>query len=121
MGTSVLLALALLQIKHWYIDFVNQTQEEVDHKGIYKDWLGVKHSVKHGFGTFICLTMVTGWEYFIYAFILGVFDAVIHYHVDWVKMNYGCRDIKEKAFWVNLGLDQMVHQLTYVGIAWAMM
>jgi len=33
--------LVLLQIKHWYIDFVNQNEEEVKHKGIYFDWLGI--------------------------------------------------------------------------------
>jgi uncharacterized metal-binding protein len=121
MGTSVLLALALLQIKHWYIDFINQTDEEVQYKAIYKDWRGMKHSVKHGIGTTICLTMITGWTYFIYALILGIIDSFIHYHIDWAKMNYGNRDIKTKEFWVYLGADQMAHQLTYIGIAWAMM
>jgi len=121
MGTSILLALVLLQFKHWYIDFINQTDEEVAHKGIYKDWLGIKHSVKQGVGTAICLLMVTGWTYFVYAVILGIIDAFLHYHIDWAKMNWGNRDIKTKAFWVHLGLDQMLHQLTYIGIAWAMM
>ena len=49
---AVLLLLVLLQIKHWYIDFVDQDDEEVKHKGIYLDWLGVKHSLKQGVGTF---------------------------------------------------------------------
>jgi len=49
----MMFVLILLQIKHWYIDFVNQTEEEVKHKGIYLDWIGIKHSAKHGVATFV--------------------------------------------------------------------
>jgi hypothetical protein len=117
---SVLALLALLQIKHWYIDFVNQTDEEVKHKGIYGDWRGVKHSLKHGIATMLCLASITGWEYIVFCFVLGLFDFVAHYHIDWTKMNYGNRDITTPAFWNHLGLDQMAHQIIYIGIAWAM-
>jgi hypothetical protein len=116
-----LLLLVLLQIKHWYIDFVNQSMEEVEHKGIYWDWLGMKHSVKQGLGTVACLLLITGWEYLPFCLILGTLDAILHYNIDWAKMNWGNRDIQTPAFWAHLGLDQMLHQLTYIGIAWAMM
>ena len=110
--------LILLQIKHWYVDFVNQSMDEVNHKGIYMDWRGVKHSVKQGIGTLICLLLVTGWDYWLFCYILGAVDAILHYHIDWVKMNYGNRDIQNPKFWNHLGLDQMAHQLTYIGIAY---
>ena len=48
---------------------------------------------------------------------LAVGDFVLHYHIDYCKMHYGNRDIKTPAFWAQLGLDQMAHQLTYIGIA----
>jgi hypothetical protein len=114
----IITILVLLQIKHWYIDFVNQSEEEVNHKGIYLDWKGVKHSVKHGLGTFLCLFL------FVYdvevALILAAFDFVLHYHIDWIKMRFGNRDIYTKTFWAQLGLDQMAHQLTYLGIIYAL-
>lgn len=108
---EVFIILILLQIKHWYIDFVNQTDEEVAHKGDYLDWRGCRHSVKHGVATFLILFLFapTGWAVF-----LAVLDTVLHYHIDWLKMNKGNRDISTKQFWMHLGLDQMSHQLSYL-------
>ena len=108
---EIFIILILLQIKHWYIDFVNQTDEEVAHKGIYLDWRGITHSVKHGLATFVILFLFApfGWAVF-----LGIVDAVLHYHIDWAKMNKGNRDIRTKEFWNHLGLDQMAHQISYL-------
>lgn len=115
---SALLILALLQLKHWYVDFVIQTNEEVASKGIYGDQLGLWHSMKQGIGTLIAIIAVTGPTYLLYAMVLAVVDFVIHYQIDWVKMNYGNRDIRTPQFWNHLGLDQMAHQLTYIGIVY---
>lgn len=109
--------LILFQIKHWYIDFVNQSSDEVKHKGIYLNWIGAKHSVKHGIGTALVLWAVTGWTYIEFSLILGVFDFLVHYHIDWIKMKYGNQDITNPKFWNHLGLDQMAHQITYIFIA----
>jgi hypothetical protein len=110
--------LVLLQVKHWYIDFVNQSSEEVAHKGIYFNWLGVKHSVKQGIGTIACLLPFV--YYSEVAVVLGFIDFIFHYHIDYCKMHFGNRDIKTPAFWAQLGLDQMAHQLTYLGIVYAL-
>ena len=48
------------------------------------------------------------------AVILGLIDFVVHYHVDWIKMRFGNRDIKTPAFWAQLGLDQLAHYLCYL-------
>jgi hypothetical protein len=119
MTESILILLALLQVKHWYIDFVNQSTVEVASKGIYGDLAGINHSLKQGLGTMLCVVLVTGTPYIMYAAILGLLDLVLHYHIDWTKMNYGNRDITTPAFWNHLGLDQMAHQLTYLFIAFA--
>lgn len=113
--------LLLFQAKHWYIDFVNQSEEEVKHKGIYFDWRGVKHSVKHGIGTYIILIPFINIEWTLY---LAAIDFLIHYHIDWIKMKFGERDISKPAFWAQLGFDQFAHQVTYIfltfttGIIW---
>lgn len=114
---TVIVILILLQIKHWYVDFVNQSDEEVKYKGTYLDLRGVGHSFKHGLGTAAILGffIVPVW-----AIIMGILDFVSHYHIDWVKMNYGNRDISNKAFWNHLGADQMAHQLVYIFIAWTL-
>ena len=112
------LTLIFLQIKHWYIDFVNQSDEEVAHKGVYLNWLGMKHSLKHGLATFAILYAITGFNYLYFALFLAVVDFVTHYHIDWIKMNYGNRDIRTPQFWNHLGLDQMAHQICYIMIAY---
>ena len=113
----MMFVLILLQIKHWYIDFVDQTEEEIQHKGIYLDWRGIKHSVKHGVSTFVILWVVLGWVETDLAFALATVDFLLHYHIDWFKMNYGNRDIRTPQFWNHLGLDQMAHQIVYIIIA----
>ena len=117
MNEAVVLAFVLLFVKHWYIDFVNQSMEEVNGKGIYGNWLGIRHSLKHGAATaLVFLFLGCG---LIIAPLLGLIDFVIHYHTDWSKMNYGNRDITTPQFWNHLGLDQLVHYLTYLGLVYA--
>ena len=50
MSIELATLLALL-IKHWYIDFVNQTTIEVHGKGIYGNLHGLWHSAKQGIFT----------------------------------------------------------------------
>lgn len=113
---SVFLILVLLFIKHWYIDFVNQSQEEIKHKGIYLNWLGAKHSLKHGLATAIIFVFM-GFGSFS-AIALGIIDFTLHYHIDWVKVKYGNNDINSKQFWSHLGLDQLAHYLVYLFLIW---
>lgn len=100
----------LLQIKHWYIDFVLQTDEMVKGKGIYGNLQGILHSLQHGIATF-ALLLVFAPDL---AFSLAFLDFATHYHIDFIKVRFGCRDITKKAFWVQLGLDQLAHQITYI-------
>lgn len=113
----ILATLLLLFIKHWYVDFVNQTMEEVNHKGIYLDWRGVKHSVKHGMGTAIVFFIMT--DSFEGALFLGAVDFLLHYHIDWAKININKRwhyTIEDPKFWMWLGADQLAHSVVYLAL-----
>ena len=103
----------LLQIKHWYVDFVNQTDKEVQCKGTYLHWQGLKHSLKHGIATFSVFLIFFN---FYISSVVGIIDFLLHYHIDYCKMRFGNRDIKTKQFWIQLGLDQLAHQITYLGL-----
>ena len=109
----VLLTLICLQLKHWYIDFVNQTEEEIKAKVVYGK--SINHSAKHAIGTMIAIIIATGIDYISFAVILGFLDLMAHYHIDWVKARWG-----HTKFWPVVGLDQMAHQLTYIGIVYLM-
>jgi hypothetical protein len=116
MYTFILLTLVLLNIKHWYVDFVNQTMDEVHGKGIYGNWLGIRHSLKHALGTFLVIVLMGAG--LVGAGVLAMIDFVLHYHIDWAKMNWGNRDITNPEFWNHLGLDQMLHHFTYLGMVY---
>jgi hypothetical protein len=115
---QLLLLLALLQFKHWYVDFVDQTTEEIASKGIYGDQLGLNHSAKHAIGTMLCVLAITGIDYVTLAGVVAFVDFVLHYHIDYAKIQYGNGDIRTKQFWAHMGADQMAHQLTYLFIIW---
>jgi hypothetical protein len=116
MEIYILIMLALLFVKHWYVDFVNQSIEEVQTKGIYGRWPGICHSLKHGFGTWLVFWITTAEP--VFALFIGLIDFVLHYHIDWVKMKWGNRDIQNPRFWNHLGLDQLAHYLTYLGLVY---
>jgi len=110
---EILLLLTLFVVKHFIVDFVLQTQEEIEHKGTYLDYRGVTHSVKHGLGTLIILWAVGAS--FELSCLYGALDLLIHYHIDWAKMNMS-RNLtpQDRAFWTWLGFDQALHHLTYI-------
>ena len=116
MDEAILLTFVLLFIKHYIVDFVWQTDAEVKHKGIYGDWIGIGHSIKHGFATGI--VFFAAGPYPNEFWLMAIIDTVIHYHVDWAKMRFGCRDTSQTAFWNQLGLDQLAHYLTYALLVW---
>jgi hypothetical protein len=115
---EILILLTLLQIKHWLIDFVYQTDDMIQYKGLYGAGAGVEHSFWHGAATVMILMLFTPIEW---AVILAFVDFIVHYHVDFLKMRYGEQDITNKKFWHHLGFDQMLHQLTYIGIIYALL
>lgn len=114
MVDTVLILLSLLFIKHYYVDFIDQTNDEVKYKGIYLHLDGVGHSISHGSITAVLLCFFTTIEF---AFFIGFCEILVHYHIDYVKTKYGNKDIQNSKFWYHLGLDQLLHYLTYLGIA----
>jgi hypothetical protein len=119
MFDSIFILLGLLFVKHWYIDFINQSMEEVHGKGIYGNAYGLMHSIKHGVATFVIFLAFT--YNFPFSVIIGFIDFAIHYHVDWAKININKRwnyTVENPKFWAWLGADQLAHSLTYLGLVW---
>ncbi len=88
-------------------------------KGYWGHLGGILHAIVHGFGTYIILAFVI----FPWAFPLAIVDFILHYHIDWAKMKlcrvYNLKPDNSEWYWHLLGLDQLLHGLTYVGIIWA--
>jgi Protein of unknown function (DUF3307) len=116
----VLLVLMLLAIKHFIVDFPLQAYPyQYNNKGTYGHPGGLLHSGLHGIGTLIALSVVIAP---ITALMYAAIDAVVHYHIDWAKMNInkktGWGPTTHEEFWTLLGLDQLLHTLTYLWIVW---
>lgn len=111
-----LILMMLLQVKHYVADFVIQTYAQTVRKGIYKDPVGISHSVDHSIGSLIVLFLAS----FIVplslplVILLCLIEGAIHYHIDWTKVHYGIKDITKPLFWNQFGIDQLAHQLTYL-------
>jgi hypothetical protein len=119
MFDSIFVILGLLFVKHWYIDFVNQSMEEVVGKGIYGNPYGIMHSLKHGIATAAIFMLAI--QNFEISWIMGMIDMAIHYHVDWAKININKKynyTTDHPKFWAWLGADQLAHSLTYLFLLW---
>jgi len=111
-------ALLGLFIKHFICDFPLQMFPWMYlNKGRYLHPGGIVHAGVHGIGTLIVLS-------FFFEIKLSIFyaliDMLVHYHIDWAKMNlsrhYDLKPNNSEWFWVLLGLDQLLHHLTYFAI-----
>jgi hypothetical protein len=121
-----LAAIAILMVKHTVADFFLQTPYQYCNKGTYGHPGGFLHA-----GIHVALTplayLVLAPASLLLALGITASEFVIHYHVDWAKEQYGRRlkaTPQTATYWHALGLDQLAHGLTYVGIVavlvWAM-
>lgn len=117
---SILILLLLFQIKHWYADFCIQTYSQTVRKGIYADPVGISHSLDHVILTMICFLFFNFYFHIPITtiLILSLIEGFIHYHIDWVKVKFGSKDITKPLFWNQFGLDQLAHQITYLGMVY---
>lgn len=108
---------ALLFVKHFFVDFPLQGPFQYQNKGYYGHLGGIQHSSYHALGTFVVFSFFGNIGL---AAILALIDGVVHYHVDWAKVNIN-KAMKwgpttHEQFWWLLGFDQLIHCLTYVGL-----
>jgi hypothetical protein len=115
MNTTLSLLLVLFT-KHFVVDFLLQRPYQYLNKGTYGHPGGVLHAGLHGTATMLCLALF-GYSMEL-AMILGLLDTVLHYHIDWAKVNinrhYGWTATTHEEFWWLMGLDQLLHTLTYI-------
>lgn len=116
----ILTAMALLLIKHAVADFLLQTAYQRATKGIYGALGGLTHSASHILLTAPILLLFFQLSPGRLAAILAA-EFVLHYHFDWLKDQAVKRrgwTSHDTPFWWALGLDQLMHGLTYVAIVW---
>jgi hypothetical protein len=111
---TLIVLLLLLQVKHLVIDWILQPPWMWRNKGSYGHYGGVVHAAFNAIGTYACFLVITTNP------LVLLLDFVIHYHIDWAKMNitrltkWGPTTHPE--FWWLTGFDQFLHQVTYIGL-----
>ena len=116
---AALVALVLFQVKHLVADFMLQGPRMTADKGYYGRAGGLWHAAVHVAGTMPILLWLGPAPGTLAAILAAEF--VVHYHIDWIKAAHARqRDVspEDRVFWIMLGADQMLHQVTYIGILW---
>ena len=112
---TLLTAVALFQLKHFVCDFVLQTKYQVEKKRIYGHPGGILHAGLHALFSIPALLFLALAPMMVAAFVVAEF--LVHYHVDWAKAQIDERagwTSDKQAYWIIFGLDQFIHQVTYV-------
>ena len=118
----VLGALALFQIKHFFCDFALQTPRQIKAKGNYGQLAGLEHAGLHAITSIPALLVLTQSAPAIALAVLAEF--LVHYHVDFGKARidkWWSFSSESTAYWVVFGLDQLLHQATYLALAFVLM
>jgi hypothetical protein len=109
--------LVIYQLKHYIADFPLQREYMLRKTEASWDFLAPLslHCLVHGIGTLvICLIFAPALYW------LAILDFVIHFIIDRIKAGprYLGRfnDLSKPSFWNILGLDQMAHHLTHIGL-----
>ena len=144
MLTQVLFLLVLFQAKHFWCDFILQTDY---HLGKFRpgwDFVGplASHAAVHAYGTAMVLIIydmayrgVSGVSLMTMA-VLAVIDLVAHFCIDrfkasprwcgrWKALSAGqyvlataSRRSENRKFWSALGMDQALHHMTHYFFIW---
>lgn len=122
MENMALPIMTALLVKHYFFDFHWQPPFMWQNKGTFGHWGGIVHSGLHAFVTWLLLVFLAPIPLW-YLALIALAEFVVHYLTDWAKMNInkkmGWTATTHNEFWQLTGLDQLVHQLTYIFITFA--
>lgn len=113
----------LLQVKHVLADFILTSGYIIQNRWIYGHPGGLLHVAIHVAGSLVAF-LIAGLPGLGVLLGLLIVEALLHYHIDWTKDNLTRRYAltpKDAKFWWAMGIDQGLHQATYLGMAayWA--
>lgn len=116
---TLLVLLCLLQVKHMLGDYFLQTRMMLDGRDEYWHFGRFLHAGVHAVGSFVVFLLIGAPIWFILPLILA--ELVVHFHIDWWKGRVTAAQNLTPAdagYWRASGVDQALHQLTYVAMIW---
>lgn len=115
----ILILLCALLAKHYVADFVLQPGWMLRTKGDLRRPGGYVHAGIHAIATAAILAAAGGGMALIAGLATG--EAALHFWIDHAKDRISARrgaDRSPGIYWRLHGLDQLLHQFTYVALAW---
>ncbi|WP_227272209.1 DUF3307 domain-containing protein [Roseobacter weihaiensis] len=116
---ALFVLLCLLQTKHMFADYFLQTRMMLDNRARYLHLGRFLHAGVHAAGSVFAFLLVGASVGFI--LIVVVAEWVAHFHIDWWKGRYTAAQKLTPAdarFWQATGVDQALHQFTYIAMIW---
>ena len=115
--------LLLLMLKHTVADYFMQYGWMFKDKARYLGFGGLAHSGWHGILTTSVLIYFNpmGGIPILWCILLGLLDAIIHYHIDYAKSNVWKNsklNSEDSLYWAIHGTDQFLHFSTYILIVY---
>lgn len=117
-ATNVLLLVLALQAKHLLADFYLQNAFMLSGRGAYLHPGRALHCLVHAALTLVVLFIFGMGTGAILA--VALIEFVAHFHIDWGKAQVLARrnlGPNDAGYWHATGVDQALHQATYVLIA----
>lgn len=110
----MLLLLILLLTKHFLLDFPFQTPYML-RKSQPTGWFIplLSHAGAHALATTVLLLLFVPAEF---ALLIGLAEFTAHYTIDYWKARKAKAEFGSAKFWTYLGLDQLLHNFTYIAI-----
>ena len=105
---TIFLLLLAFQVKHFIADYPLQFPYMYENKGKLSGWVKPlrDHALVHATFTFF---MTVGFVGISMALALSAFDFITHFLTDRWKAKAGGNCNESASFWINLGIDQMIH------------
>lgn len=117
--STVMVLLCLLQIKHMLGDFFFQTKIMLEGRSQYAHFGRALHAGVHVIGSIVAFLIIGAPLSFIIPLVIA--EGIVHFHIDWWKGRHTSEQSLTPAdagFWRATGVDQTLHQLTYVAMIW---
>lgn len=122
MVSTLFVLLILLQVKHMFADYFLQTPKMLAGRGQYLHMGRAQHAGVHVIGSLIVL-LVMGTPV-VPLLVLLAGEWIVHFHIDFWKASHSHKRQlapDQAAFWQAFGIDQLLHQLSYLGMVWLWM
>lgn len=113
-----MILLTLLFIKHYLCDYPMQSSWMLT-KSAKTGWTLplTAHAALHGWFTFMIVNIMTLCQDPGLALLFGFADFCAHWAIDYWKAQLTSAEFGSRRFWNYLGLDQLLHSLTYISIS----